>query len=426
MAKKSLPDVSAKLVADVEGFIAGFRKAERQARGTASEVDTQLTKLANTVKKKFTTVDIGKGLLQGLGIGSGFAVAQTVADKITDYFADQAKYAEDQEKSTERQLQLQRELLSLYKTEDELLESTIADRNRAERAVVDALKLPNTLENKRKVLELKEAFGALAVEVSKMEVAAGSKRATENIALQEKLVEAEKRVAETVGKAQLATVSGPDAIIGLRKRVAELQYLTTDAKNLTSNASLENRVKMTQELADKQELLNKLTARASELGKQVGESVSNSFEEAIFSGNSLKDVLNSLIEDLLRLFVRDSLLKPLAGFVGTAFTNLFPARAEGGPVSGGRPYLVGEQGPELFMPGMSGTVIPNHALAGGGSRGGNVYQIDARGTDESVVQRLQQALFALAGPGVVERRALAAHVGTLRRGGGTARALGGA
>ena len=35
--------------------------------------------------------------------------------------------------------------------------------------------------------------------------------------------------------------------------------------------------------------------------------------------------------------------------------------AEGGPALAGRPYLVGEQGPELFVPGASGTVLPNGA-----------------------------------------------------------------
>jgi len=42
-------------------------------------------------------------------------------------------------------------------------------------------------------------------------------------------------------------------------------------------------------------------------------------------------------------------------------------RASGGPVSGGSPYIVGERGPELFVPGMSGQIVPNHALGGGGA-----------------------------------------------------------
>ncbi len=41
-----------------------------------------------------------------------------------------------------------------------------------------------------------------------------------------------------------------------------------------------------------------------------------------------------------------------------------PGRAAGGPVASGQPYLVGEAGPELFVPGRSGNIIPNHALAG--------------------------------------------------------------
>jgi hypothetical protein len=38
------------------------------------------------------------------------------------------------------------------------------------------------------------------------------------------------------------------------------------------------------------------------------------------------------------------------------------SRQEGGPVDAGRPYIVGERGPELFIPAMSGTVLPNQAI----------------------------------------------------------------
>ena len=41
-----------------------------------------------------------------------------------------------------------------------------------------------------------------------------------------------------------------------------------------------------------------------------------------------------------------------------------PGRAAGGSVSSGRPYMVGERGPEVVVPGSSGTVIPNHGLGG--------------------------------------------------------------
>eukprot|EP01008_Symbiontida_sp_HLA12_P000965 NODE_1_length_52663_cov_18.711648_g0_i0.p1 GENE.NODE_1_length_52663_cov_18.711648_g0_i0~~NODE_1_length_52663_cov_18.711648_g0_i0.p1 ORF type:complete len:880 (+),score=201.93 NODE_1_length_52663_cov_18.711648_g0_i0:20668-23307(+) len=41
-----------------------------------------------------------------------------------------------------------------------------------------------------------------------------------------------------------------------------------------------------------------------------------------------------------------------------------PGRAKGGPVKAGRAYMVGEQGPEPFVPNQSGTIIPNGAIAG--------------------------------------------------------------
>lgn len=40
------------------------------------------------------------------------------------------------------------------------------------------------------------------------------------------------------------------------------------------------------------------------------------------------------------------------------------ARASGGPVIGGRTYLVGERGPEIFSPGRSGAITPNHKIGG--------------------------------------------------------------
>ncbi len=41
-------------------------------------------------------------------------------------------------------------------------------------------------------------------------------------------------------------------------------------------------------------------------------------------------------------------------------------RAKGGPVGAGKPYIVGEEGPELFVPNTSGGIVPNGAMGGGG------------------------------------------------------------
>lgn len=51
------------------------------------------------------------------------------------------------------------------------------------------------------------------------------------------------------------------------------------------------------------------------------------------------------------------------GAVGDAASWVAGKRALGGPVSAGRAYLVGERGPELFVPGATGTIVPNAAPA---------------------------------------------------------------
>ncbi len=51
-------------------------------------------------------------------------------------------------------------------------------------------------------------------------------------------------------------------------------------------------------------------------------------------------------------------------------------RANGGAVGAGRPYIVGERGPELFVPRTAGTIVPNHAM---GSATVNVA-VDASGS----------------------------------------------
>ena len=52
-------------------------------------------------------------------------------------------------------------------------------------------------------------------------------------------------------------------------------------------------------------------------------------------------------------------------------------KAKGGPVTGGSPYIVGEKGPELFVPGSSGNIVPNHAMGGATNV---VVNVDASGS----------------------------------------------
>jgi len=74
---------------------------------------------------------------------------------------------------------------------------------------------------------------------------------------------------------------------------------------------------------------------------------------------------------VLRDFAVDVFRQIAAAMVGEYITGPILAsvglgkRAGGGPVSAFQPYLVGERGPELFVPAASGTVVPNHNLSPG-------------------------------------------------------------
>lgn len=66
----------------------------------------------------------------------------------------------------------------------------------------------------------------------------------------------------------------------------------------------------------------------------------------------------------------DNLFQLMAGAWGGAF-------AAGGDPPVGKVSLVGERGPELFVPRQAGTIIPNHQL--GGARGGDTFNISVEG-----------------------------------------------
>ena len=58
--------------------------------------------------------------------------------------------------------------------------------------------------------------------------------------------------------------------------------------------------------------------------------------------------------------------------------NIGSPHASGGPVSGNTAYLVGEKGPEMFVPNGGGTIIPNSELNSGGGMTININNPSVR------------------------------------------------
>jgi lambda family phage tail tape measure protein len=86
---------------------------------------------------------------------------------------------------------------------------------------------------------------------------------------------------------------------------------------------------------------------------------------------SFKDLTRSIIQDMIRIQIRAQMIRLFSGMfggggfgTGNKFGNqdLGGFLAEGGPASANTAYVVGERGPEVFVPRSSGTVIPNNQI----------------------------------------------------------------
>lgn len=103
---------------------------------------------------------------------------------------------------------------------------------------------------------------------------------------------------------------------------------------------------------------------------RAGRSIDNALARAILNGKTgfddLKKVALSAMDQIAQASLRALFQSTGGGGLGaglisgisSAITSLLglPGRATGGPVTGGRPYVVGESGPELFVPAGSGRI----------------------------------------------------------------------
>jgi phage-related minor tail protein len=114
--------------------------------------------------------------------------------------------------------------------------------------------------------------------------------------------------------------------------------------------------------------------------------MSRALDDFVRTGKlNFKEFARSIILDMIAIQLKASAMKLLASVFGF---NL-PTRAMGGTVTGNSAYLVGERGPELFVPRMSGTIIPNHNLQSAGASTNitnyNIQAIDVKSFEQRLL-----------------------------------------
>jgi len=165
-------------------------------------------------------------------------------------------------------------------------------------------------------------------------------------------------------------------------------------------SNLENELKLeesqrTDEINDKLELKIKKLKLARDTQAQVVENtkalidpfkqlsdmiqidMGNGIKDLIKGTQTLNDVMRNMLNKMADAFLNLAIFGNIGG--GSITGGLLGAifKAEGGPVKRGGSYIVGERGPEMFSPGVSGTITPNHALGGSTNI---VVNVDASGS----------------------------------------------
>lgn len=117
---------------------------------------------------------------------------------------------------------------------------------------------------------------------------------------------------------------------------------------------------------------SRLGAVMVEPAKKATEAVTKSFEKmstrASIDIRNIQGSLENFFFSLVNQRVSASFNETVGGPINKIFDSLFdnlPGFANGGRPSMGKPSIVGERGPELFIPDSAGTIVPNNALGGG-------------------------------------------------------------
>ena len=118
---------------------------------------------------------------------------------------------------------------------------------------------------------------------------------------------------------------------------------------------------------------------AVKLATQIEGKFTQAFTDAITGakdfGDAMKGLAKSVVDSLIKMLVQYYITKPLFDAITTGFSSAAGGgggaggggKAIGGAVQAGKPYMVGERGPELFVPNASGGIVANNDLGGGGS-----------------------------------------------------------
>lgn len=149
-------------------------------------------------------------------------------------------------------------------------------------------------------------------------------------------------------------------------------------------------------LSDMAEEGESAAQRIADAFEEAGQAISDALLDAARTGElNFSQMAEAILQDLARIALElividpiNAMARQLGDSVGGSIADVIGQRQAGGPVMAGAPYLVGEQGPEVFVPTLSGSIAPT-----GPAQVINIT-IQAQGDAVGAVQRSERQISA--------------------------------
>jgi hypothetical protein len=182
------------------------------------------------------------------------------------------------------------------------------------------------------------------------------------------------------------------ALLGQTNREKAIAIALSKANATATEEELRQIEQMAGFIYDTEQAINELNSTSQEWADTI-QSATRGFIDDLIAGKDAAEAFSNVLSNIASKLI-DMGLNSLFGTGGFNLAGLFGGTstlATGGPAYAGNPTLVGERGPELFIPSTPGKIVPNSQVGGGGSV---VFapNIDARGADVAAVARLERAV----------------------------------
>lgn len=138
--------------------------------------------------------------------------------------------------------------------------------------------------------------------------------------------------------------------------------------------------------------------QVNDAAREVEQSFESAFVGFLTGAKSAREAIADLLRDLARMAAQAAFRQLFGGlFSGGGFlASLFGGfRANGGPVMPSRAYVVGERGPEMFVPSSAGHIVPNDKMGGqGGGTMAITVNVQGANGDRHIETLVQQGVTA--------------------------------